>query len=574
MKRAADDFETIHNRMVEIKQEKKKIERVSPPPVKYDRYRESWERRLILLEKCQDNRVAQAIQMEMCKRDPIYWFENFVVTYDPRLAEKGLHPYIPFDLFPRQKELIKFLEDRLSGGEEGLIEKSRDMGFTWIAGGFCVHHWLFRPGFKAAFGSRKEELVDKKGDPNSIFGKIRILLDKLPKWMMPAGFNPKEHDNFRLLINPANGATIAGEAGEEIGRGGRAAMFILDEAAFVENDKKLAASLNSSANCRILASTVNGMGNLFAEKRFGGSLRPDQIFRLYWRDDPRKDLAWEEKKKKEFADSPWAWASEYEIDYSASVEAVCIPAKWVQAARDLHDRFMEEGKRPFGPGMAGLDIGGGKSKSVFIGRFGPWISPPEAWGDGDTTTTAFMALEFAKQQKIRVINFDAPGVGAGVLSTLSQYPSMEVSCHPKNTGNPATWQTQWPDGATSRDRFGNLKAEIWFIMRERFRRSYEHLMFLKGEGDTEHELSECILLPNHNQLQVELSIPRLFRNGMGKMVIETKQQLSSRNIASPDFADALALCFIPENNSPMIASPIIETVSRMHPEFATKPPQY
>ncbi len=64
------------------------------------------------------------------------------------------------------------------------------------------------------------------------------------------------------------------------------------------------------------------------------------------------------------------------------------------------------------------------------------------------------------------------------------------------------------------------------------------------------------------------------RSGLGKVLLESKAQLASRNVASPDYADALALTLIPDNNSPIIAAPIIETVSRMHPEFATLPPQY
>lgn len=39
--------------------------------------------------------------------------------------------------------------------------------------------------------------------------------------MKPKGFTEKVHDNYMRIINPDNGATVTGEAGDNIGRGGR-----------------------------------------------------------------------------------------------------------------------------------------------------------------------------------------------------------------------------------------------------------------------------------------------------------------------------------------------------------------
>jgi hypothetical protein len=52
------------------------------------------------------------------------------------------------------------------------------------------------------------------------------------------GFVEKVHDNYMRIINPDNGATITGEAGDNIGRGGRTTMYFLDEWALL-NVRKL-----------------------------------------------------------------------------------------------------------------------------------------------------------------------------------------------------------------------------------------------------------------------------------------------------------------------------------------------
>lgn len=279
-------------------------------------------RRLTLLRDLKDNPAAQAVEKEFCRRDPVHWFNNWAWTYDPRAVANKLPAYLPFDLFPRQVDLVGWLLARVAGSEEGLVEKSRDVGWTWVAAGFALNRWLFCPGFKTTFGSRKEEYVDRIGDPDSIFEKIRLLYYRLPLWMRPVGFDPNEHDNFRRLINPANGNVIVGEAGDNMGRGGRATLYLVDEGAYIERAERVEASIVANADCRVWASSVNGRDNLFARKRHEGGLRQEQIFRFHWRDDPRKDDAWAAKVRATLETR--IWAAEYDIDYEASADGVQI----------------------------------------------------------------------------------------------------------------------------------------------------------------------------------------------------------------------------------------------------------
>ena len=87
------------------------------------------------------------------------------------------------------------------------------MGATWCAIYVARHQWIFWPGTVIGFGSLKEDAVDKRGDPKSIFDKIRMNLYNLPVWMLPLGFDRRIHDAHMKLINPSNNSSIMGESG-------------------------------------------------------------------------------------------------------------------------------------------------------------------------------------------------------------------------------------------------------------------------------------------------------------------------------------------------------------------------
>jgi len=509
------------------------------------------------------NPKIQKWETELCARSVKYFFNNWVYTLDPRLAALGLPTVIPFDLFPRQEELLDWLDARLAAREDGLLEKSRDIGATWLLVGWAVHKWLFTDGFKTSFGSRKGELVDRLGDPDSIFEKMRQLIRLLPPWMKPRRFIPVLHDNHMRIVNPANGNVIRGEAGDEMGRGGRSTAYVIDEAAHVPRADGVDAATSANTDCRIWVSSVDGMGNLFARKRHGGQLRPDQIFTFHYFDDPRmtpERIAMLKNKMEE-----WAWNAEYEIDYSASVEGICIPAKWVKASQELEALCRAKGivVEPLVRGIGGLDVGGGgKGKSVYVGRFGPVVTLPEAWGEPDTTDTANRGRDLAMgavlkradgtECRIGTLNFDSVGVGAGVLSALKK-PLRGLLSVGINVGLPPTENT-WPDGLTSIEKFSNLKAELWFSARSRFKASNELAMFLRGEtGGQNHHPSDCIFLPPSTAskdmmvLATQLSLPKIGKNEKGKLALETKAQLALRGIASPDHAEAFMLTFAESN---------------------------
>lgn len=519
--------------------------------------------------------IAREIELAKCAKDKLYWFDTWVWTFNPKLVGAS-SPWVPMDLFDKQREAIRWFEARSRNKEDGHFAKSRDIGFTWMAGGYTVHRWLFEDGYKANFGSRKAEYVDRIGDPDSIFEKIRMIYRGLPRWMLPRVM----YDNSMLLINEDRNSIIRGEAGDDMGRGGRSTDYFFDEFAFVERADSVDAASVANADCRIFGSTVNGQGNLFFRKAHDGSMRPDQLFRFHWTDDPRKrdgfveirlpdgttvKSTWEAATRAKMEEHKWA--SEYDIDYSASVEGICILAKWVEAAKEIKTVLAKHGQKlPVTlVGVAGGDVGAGKAKSVVIPRFGVHVYKPKAWTDPDTTDTAHRMVMYCKETVVKqdgyesfckTLKYDVTGVGEGVGSTLRR-STEGVNSIAIRVGEPGS-DTKWPDGKTSNEKFQNLKAESWWIARERFKNTYEHMHWLLGTKDAEgnligveHKLDELISLPPDSAgpdamaLNAQLSLVKWFTTTAGKIIIESKQQLTLRGISSPDYADALILTFTP-----------------------------
>lgn len=502
------------------------------------------------------------IELAICAQDIFYWFHWYAWTFDPRnLSEDPPLPaIIPFDLFPRQVELINWFFEMMRCREDGCLKKSRDIGFTYLAAGFAWWHWRFRPGFKISFCSNLAILVDELGNPDTIFEKIRFLYKNLPRWMLPKGFEPKTHDKVRLLINPDNNAVIRGEGGEEAGRGGRSTMYFVDEAAHIEHAERVDSATLANCDCRIWGSSINPQNenNLFQRKYT--TFPPERVFRYHYSDDPRKTAEWAEKKCKNT--TPENWASQYEIDDTYAVENLCIPASWVEASQRLRSLLEAKGMHlePKVEGIAGGDVGGGKAASVVVGRFGPVVTIPYAWGDPDTIDTAFKMLDYCEKlrlpvrrdnwiPKIRILRYDSVAIGQGVSAAMKRNPRPGLTVIGVNTGESPT-DTRWPDGEEAKQKFFNLKAEAWWTARERFKRTHEMVLWLEDKpGGEKHPVEDLIALPEDKndphvqRLAAQLSQVKWFHRENGKVQIETKESLAKRRIASPDYADALILTF-------------------------------
>ena len=231
---------------------------------------------------------------EKCKalffKDPLFAFNCFFWTLDVR--KKPEH-HIPFCTYDYQDDVILDLVDAIrtagaANAQDRIIEKSRDMGISWLV--ILVFEFLWLDpvgGFDFLLGSRIEDYVDKKGDMRTLFEKARYNLYRLPTWIQPRGFSSKTHDNFMRLINPETGSSITGESNNpSFSTGGRYAGILLDEfAKWENNDDKAWTSSGDASPCRIPVSTPWGAAGKFYDLAHDDKIKKHT---LHWSLHPEK----------------------------------------------------------------------------------------------------------------------------------------------------------------------------------------------------------------------------------------------------------------------------------------------
>lgn len=477
------------------------------------------------------------------------------MTFDPRNIERGLPAFMPFVLFPRQRECIDKIVEKWRAGKPLLIEKSRDVGLSWIVVSVGVSLCVFNEGMVVGYGSRKEEYVDKLDSPKSLFYKARLFVKHLPPEFR-GGWSEKRNGAYMRLTFPQTNAAMTGEAGDNIGRGDRTSIYFVDESAHLERAQLVEASLSATTNCRIDLSSVNGMDNVFAQKRQGGKI---EVFIFDWRHDPRKDDAWYNEQC-ELLD-PVTVAQEIDRNYSASVEGIVIPNEWIQAAIDA---FAKLGIEPTGKRLGALDVADeGIDSNAFGGRYGAELQSLSEWsGKGDdifgTVSRAFQECEAFNANEFL---FDADGLGAGVRGDARVLNEARAIDHvgkiealpfrgsgavvdPDKPIPLATAAIPDKKARTNGDYFANAKAQAWWNLRIRFQRTFRAVT--KGE---KYNPDELISLSSKHldsavlaKLAVELSRPTYSLNGAGKILID-KSPDGSR---SPNLADAVMICYSPQ----------------------------
>ena len=504
---------------------------------------------------------------------PAEFIMDWMDTYDPRKSPNNANPalrgekWMPFVFFERQKDVIDFFESCSHDQTSGLVEKCRDFGLTWLACGYSVWRWLFIKNDAIGWGSRKETLVDKPGDPDSIFEKIRLMLRRLPRIWLPRGFTAR-NATYMKLLNPENGAIIAGEAGDNIGRGGRRSIYFLDEAAHLERPEKVEAALGDNTNVRIDISSVNGVGNVFHRRRESGvvwmSDKKDyplgyvRIFIADWRDHPLKTQEWYDARKARYEREGMAhiFAQEVDRNYAAAVSNVVIPYQWVESAIDAYIKlpwFAEALEAHKDEWFAGLDVAdeGNDRNALTLRQWVIWRDVQE-WGERDTGLTARKAVLACREHEGHICcQYDCIGVGAGVKGEYNRLENEgiinanKLPFIPWNAGagvlNP--FERIIPDDNESlqnKDFFDNLKAQAWWSLRTRFYKTYKAVT----EGVV-YDPDELISIDGNiallEQLKKELIQPTIGHSSRLKMLIEKKPN----GMRSPNLADSGVMAFFP-----------------------------
>lgn len=204
--------------------------------------------------------------------------------------------------------------------------------------------------------------------------------------------------------------------------------------------------------------------------------------------------------------------------YPAHGSTQLISKEWIAGARSRWDAYvLEHGEIPSqgASGTMGLDIAEfGNDANAACFRYGGFVEQFVTWSGMDTLTSADRATDEFRARKLRRINVDATGVGAGVA------PQMQRN----GCSATAVKVASAPTEKTELGEFQILRDQLWWACRE----------WLRTDPGA--------MLPPDELLIEELQTAT-YEVINGKVRIMKKETMRELLKRSPDRADALCLTF-------------------------------
>lgn len=226
----------------------------------------------------------------------------------------------------------------------------------------------------------------------------------------------------------------------------------------------------------------------------------------------------------------------------ADSELAIIKPSWIEAAIDAHEKlgFSAAGRR-----ILGFDVADeGDDANATVLRHGSVVTDMQQWRGQDVIYSADKVYLYAQEQNIDRIVYDNIGVGAGVKAQFRR-KSGKVQTLGFNAGG-AVYKpdAKYTDDKKNRDMFANIKAQAWWMVRDRFYKTWRAVHH--GDSYPEDQLiSLSSSLHELEYLTAELSRPQVDYDQNGRVKAESKKDMKKRGIPSPNRADALVMAFAP-----------------------------
>lgn len=504
--------------------------------------------RLTVLERIHADPKATASIVEDMKavyrEYPAQFISDWMITVDPRNAAKKLPVVMPFIPYGAQVEFIDFIVANWRASNSCMIEKSRAVGASWLSMALAAWFLLLHDNVTVGVGSRIKDQVDLSGSPNTLFYKLRQILRFIPREFR-GNYLEQKHSAYMRVSHPDTGSAVIGEGGDNIGRGSRTSIYFIDEAAHLERPQLIDASLSATTNCRVDMSSVNGMANSFAEKRFEGRI---PVFTMHYRDNPLMTPEYIQGKKDELG--PVVFNQEYELNYSASVDRQIIRPEWVDAAIDAHVKL---GFAPTGQKFCAMDVADlGADKNAWAGRHGVVLQHCKSWrGDGsDIVAEGTRALDYTAEYGSNSFTWDEEGMGHGIKGAVRQYnerPNLKrrMIGIPYRGGAAVAFPEQKVRGHDGKhldvknvDHYLNKAAQDWFALAFRFQQTWRAV---NGQSyDPEDLISlDSKTITELTRLRGELVQPQWEKTQTGKVRV----MKAPEGAASPNLADSVRMVY-------------------------------
>jgi len=350
------------------------------------------------------------------------------------------------------------------------------------------------------------EIAKWRGQMNAMFGEV--LLQTHEKLVIKGA----EQHRFSVArtSRPDQPESLQGFHADNL-------CFVIDEASGINDAVFIAAegSLSSKGSRILMASNPTR-----ADGYFFRSHTKDRAewTCLHLRHDRSRfvEKKWAEEMARKYGDTSNAYRVQVLGEFPTQSDDTLIPIDWVTSAigRDIE---LQAAFRK----VAGLDVARyGNDANGFIVRQGQVITRIDEWSQCDLMATCGrVAVAYRDDKAFDSIYVDVIGLGSGVVDRLRE---MGIPAFGVNVA-------ESPSGAND-VRFMRLRDQLWWSVRD----------FFYGYG--------CRIEPGlklADQLVAECSGIRYALTSSGKTLVESKDDMKKRGLASPNLADALCLTFAP-----------------------------
>lgn len=198
-----------------------------------------------------------------CLESPIYGIETYLKTFD-----KTQEGFVPFKLFPRQKEIIESYEQH----RFNLITKPRQAGVSTTTAAYQA----MKVGFADEENPEAVLIIANKQELAFEFlAKIKDFLSQLPRWVWGPDYygSPINEAKTIFIVDskkeiklPNKSRVKAVATSKDALRGFTPTFLIMDEAAHIDNGKEVfgtALTALGTGGKATLISTPNGMDELY-----------------------------------------------------------------------------------------------------------------------------------------------------------------------------------------------------------------------------------------------------------------------------------------------------------------------
>ncbi len=476
------------------------------------------------------------------KLDTIRDFKKFAPKFLVIRTKSGQPK--PFAFNRAQIYLHERLENqRLETGKvRAVILKGRQAGCSTYIQARFFHQVITSRGKKAFI------LTHDKEATKNLFSMAQRFYENMEQGLIPKADteNAKE-----LYFKEFDSGYAVGTAGNKsVGRSQTIQLFHGSECSFwqfAEEHAKgiLQAISNENGTEVILESTANGIGNYF-HSRWMNAVSANSEYQAiflpwYWQAEytynadnfklteeehhfmelyksnglTHEHLAWRRIKINDFSKDYEAGKEHFQVEYPFSateafrnpIHNVFINSKYVECARRADIE-------PQGALIIGVDVAiSDRDRTAIIRRKGRHAYNLQRVSNYNTMEIVGLLKRIINTENPNRMYIDCIGVGAGVVDRLQE---MGFDC---------VEGVNVARSANDKEKFKNLRAELWSDMRDWF---YGELP---------------VQIPDEDELHGELCSLGFKENSSGQIQIESKDDLRSRGMPSPDGADALSLSF-------------------------------